>query len=125
MKGLEPAGEKVPNPDGAESLRAHQPMNRGTPADLINSILWMQKKPYREATIRSTLACMKSIANHSILENPESVREYIATFSISDNRKSILVDAAARYYDFKQIRFVKPIYRKMQKLPFIKLEREK
>jgi integrase len=84
----------------------------------------MQKKPYREATIRSTLACIKSIANHSILDNPESVREYIAQAKVSESRKCILVDAAARYYDFKQVRFVKPIYRKIQKLPFIPLERE-
>jgi integrase len=84
----------------------------------------MRKKPYREATIRSTLACVKSIARKSALDNPESVKEYVATAKVSDNRKCILLDAIARYYDFKQIPFQKPIYRKTLRLPFVPLERE-
>jgi integrase len=84
----------------------------------------MQKKPYREATVRSTIACIKSIARKAVLDNPESVREYVAKATLSENRKCVLVDAAARYYNFKGIPFTKPIYRKIQKLPFIPLERE-
>ena len=91
---------------------------------LFSFVLWMQKKPYREATIRSTLACVKSIARKVVLDNVESVREYIAKAKVSDSRKCILVDAVARYYDFKAIPFQKPIYRKNQRLPFIPLERE-
>jgi integrase len=67
---------------------------------------------------------MKSIANHSTLDNPESVREYIAKAKVSESRKCILVDAVSRYYEFKQIPWVKQIYREIQKLLFIPLERE-
>jgi hypothetical protein len=84
----------------------------------------MRKKPYREATVRSTVACLKSIARHSTLDDPESVREYIAQSQVSDNRKGILVDAIARYYDFRHIPFQRPIYRKIQRLPFLPLEKE-
>ena len=50
---------------------------------MVSFALWMKKKPYREATIRSTLSCVKSIARRSILDSQESVREYIATANVS------------------------------------------
>ena len=56
----------------------------------------MQKKPYREATIRSTLACVKSMARQANLDDPESVKEYIAKSKVSGNRKIVLVEAIAR-----------------------------
>jgi len=84
----------------------------------------MRKKPYREATIRSTLSCVKSVARRSILDSQESVREYVATANVSDNRKCILVDAMARYYDFRGTPFPRPVYQKILRLPFIPLERE-
>ena len=64
---------------------------------MVSFALWMKKRPYREATIRSTLSCVKSIARRSILDNQESVQEYIATANVSDNRKCILVDAVALF----------------------------
>jgi integrase len=84
----------------------------------------MRKKPYSEATVRSTVACIKSIARQANLVDPESVKEYIAKSRVSQNRKCVLADAIARYYNFKQIPFQKPIYRKILRLPFIPLEKE-
>ena len=84
----------------------------------------MKEKPYREATISSTLSCIKSMARKTNLDNPESVKEYIATANVSDNRKGILIDAMARYYDYRGIPFQRPVYRKILRLPFIPVERE-
>ncbi len=83
-----------------------------------------RRNPYREAPIRSTIACVESVARKTELDDPESIGEYVATTTVSDNRKCILVDAIARYYDFKQIEFEKPIYGKIRKLPFIPLEQK-
>jgi integrase len=119
-------------PEGFEPSLHSASLRSGKPVGLDQQVLsnlasfawWMQKKPYREATIRGTLTCLKSIARQSALDNPESVKEYIARAKVSENRKCILVDAVARYYDYKQIQFQKPIYRKIQRLPFIPQERE-
>ena len=69
----------------------------------------MQKKPYREATIIGTLACIKSIARQSTLDNLESVKEYIAKAKVSESRKCILVDTAARFYNYRGIPFSLPV----------------
>ena len=75
------------------------------------------QKPYPEATIRSTITCLKSIARIAPLDSPNSVLESIAISQVSENRKGILADAIARYYAFRQILFQKPIYRKIFRLP--------
>ena len=93
-------------------------------SSIISFVLWMRKKPYSEATVKSTVACIKSIARQANPNDPESVTEYVIKSRVSQNRKCVLADAIVRFYNFKQTPFQKPIYRKILRLPFIPLESE-
>jgi len=84
----------------------------------------MRKKPYSEATVRSTISCVKSIACQANVNDPKSVKECVAKSPVSQNRKLVLIDTITRYYNFKQTPFRKPIYRKILHVPFIPLEKE-
>jgi integrase len=84
----------------------------------------MRKQGYRESTIRPCVRALKAIAKRTNLLNSESVKTYLASAVLSDNRKEKLTDDLARFYRYKQITFDKPRYRRIEKLPFIPLESE-
>jgi hypothetical protein len=58
------------------------------------------------------------------LDDPEDVKALIDRKKVSGARKQILVDKYARYCEFRQITFSKPIYRAVKRLPFIPTEQE-
>jgi integrase len=84
----------------------------------------MQKKPYRESTIETTIKSIKALAREVDLNDVEAVKACIARRNVCDNRKAVLCESMARYYSYVKIPFQKPIYRRTQRLPFIPLERE-
>jgi integrase len=86
--------------------------------------LWMRKQGYRESTIRPCVRALKAIAKRTNLLNSESVKTYLASAVLSENRKAKLTDDLARFYRYKQIAFDRPRYRRIEKLPFIPLESE-
>lgn len=67
---------------------------------------------------------MRAIAKRTNLLNPESVKAYLATAQLSENRKEKLTHDLTRFYRYNNIRFEKPNYRRIEKLPFIPLEAE-
>jgi integrase len=84
----------------------------------------MRKQGYRESTIRPCVRALKAIAKRTNLLNSESVKTYLASAVLSENRKAKLTDDLARFYRYKQIAFDRPRYRRIEKLPFIPLESE-
>jgi integrase len=79
----------------------------------------MRKEGYRESTIQSTIQALKAVARRANLLDPESTKTYLASAKVSENRKCKLADDLARFYHYMQIRFEKPRYRRIDKIPFI------
>jgi hypothetical protein len=84
----------------------------------------MRKQGYRESTIQPCVRGLRAIMKRANLLNPESVKTYLASAPLSENRKEKLTDDLARFYHYKQITFDRPRYRRIEKLPFIPLESE-
>jgi len=79
----------------------------------------MQKQGYRQSTIQASVQALKAVARRANLLDPESTKTYLASAEVSENRKSKLADDLARFYHHMQIRFEKPRYRRIDKIPFI------
>ena len=84
----------------------------------------MKREGYRESTIRSTVAALKAIAKRSNLLEPEQVKAYLSRAPMGEGRKETVADYLKRFYEFLGVRFEKPRYRRIDKLPFIPLESE-
>jgi len=67
---------------------------------------------------------MKSIARHSNIHDPDSVKSYLARLNVTEARKEALVIRLNRFYRWKRIEWAPPRYHRIDKLPFIPLESE-
>jgi integrase len=103
-------------------------MNPGVSPKALGEILsfglWMRKQGYRESTTQPCIRSLRAIAKRTNLLNPESVKTYLASAQLSENRKEKLTHDLTRFYRYNNIRFEKPNYRRIEKLPFIPLESE-
>jgi integrase len=79
----------------------------------------MRKEGYRESTIQASVQALKAVARRANLLDPDSTKTYLALAKVSENRKCKLADDLARFYRYMQIRFEKPRYRRIDKIPFI------
>ncbi|MEM2514477.1 MAG: tyrosine-type recombinase/integrase [Candidatus Bathyarchaeia archaeon] len=119
VKALE---EKKAN---AESRAAGATENLKVSELLFNFAWWMKKQGYAEATIQGRIKLLKRfIRLGADLKDPESVKEVIAKQEWSANRKVNAVDAYTSFLQMTGGKWDPPIYRKVQKLPFIPTESE-
>ena len=93
-------------------------------SDLLAFGLWMRRSGYRPSTITSCIKALKAVARRSYIFNPESVKAYLASAKMSENRKQTVVDHLARFYRWKRTPFNRPNYKRTELLPFIPLESE-
>jgi hypothetical protein len=95
----------------------------------------MQKAGYRPSTVKTRIRSLKAVARRANLLDPESVKGYLATASVSVNRKQTVTEHLARFYKFasfykfrfykwKRIPFQAPHYKRIETVPFIPLESE-
>jgi len=84
----------------------------------------MQKAGYRPSTVNTCIRSLKAVARRANLLDPESVKGYLATASVSVNRKQTVTEHLARFYKWKRIPFEAPHYKRVETLPFIPLESE-
>jgi len=84
----------------------------------------MRKAGYKESTVRSCVKALKAIAKRTDLLNPESVKAYLATSSLSMSRRQTVTEHLDRFYKWKRIPFTRPMYHRIRPLPFIPLESE-
>ena len=85
--------------------------------------LWELKKAgYAESTIETTSQRLKLLAKHCNLNDPESVRSYIASKDCTMAYKSGLVDCYDRYVRFNHLEWSKPYFRREE--PIIQLPTE-
>ena len=73
----------------------------------------MRKEGYRESTIRPCIRALRAIAKRTNLLNRESVKSYLASTDLSENRKEKLTHDLSRFYKWKHIPFEKPTYRRV------------
>jgi integrase len=84
----------------------------------------MQREGFKESTVRSAVATLKSLERNADLRDPEAVKNYLANARISEGRKEKIVDDIARYYRHKGIQFAKPRYKRVDSLPYVPHENE-
>lgn len=92
--------------------------------EILSFGLSMRKQGYRESTVKPCIRALKSIARRANLLDSESVKSYLASAQLSENRKEKLTHDLTRFYHYKKMPFEKPRYRPVEKLPFIPLEAE-
>ncbi|MEM0049014.1 MAG: hypothetical protein QW424_01570 [Candidatus Bathyarchaeia archaeon] len=93
---------------------------------ILEFLWWMKKQGYRESTIESRGRKLRRLVKLGAnLLDPESVKDIIARQKCSDSTKEALVCAYDLFVKWLGIKWEKPTYKRIQKMPFIPLEREK
>ena len=125
MEGLGPCPVGVP---GFESPPPHHSLGPTVPAEnnarILEHALWLQKEGYRPSTIRGAIKNLKAIARHCNLLNPEAVKAYLAKAGYSENNRDKVIGDLTRFYKALNIKWYRPLSRRVEKLPFIPQESE-
>jgi integrase len=102
-----------------------EPTTRREEPLLFEYSLWQRKQGYRDTTIRPRVGMLKTLIKRGAdLLHPESVKAVIAVQAWSEGRKQNVVDAYSRFLDMQGITWTKPLYRRVETLPFIPTEQE-
>lgn len=89
----------------------------------IFSVLWeLKKKGLSESTIKNNAKLLKFLAKHINLDDPESVRGYVAMLDKNDSYKRNLVLAYQNYAKVKGIEWTRPKYYPSNRPPQIPSE---
>jgi integrase len=96
----------------------HTSLSNGNPS--IINILWKLKSDGKsEETIKNIGKCLRVLEKNAEINNPESVRDWIANSGKSEGYKRNLVNAYCHFVKFNGLTWNKPIYRESSKLPRI------
>ena len=89
-------------------------------------LVWLldEKQGFKESSIRSAIAALKAVARKVDIFDVEAVKSYLANAKVTEGRKERIVNDLTRFYKYKNIRFEKPRYTRVDILPFIAHERE-
>jgi len=82
----------------------------------------MKREGYSESYIKATGKRLRQIAKHCSLDNPEIVKDYIASTNCSPAFKETLVEAYDLYVKANGLKWSKPFYKRYDKLPRIPSE---
>jgi integrase len=92
---------------------------------IVEFLWWMKKQGYKETTIRGKSKRLSRLVKLGAdLFNPESVKEVIAAQSWNDSSKETTVHAYESFLKWAGLKWEKPRYKALRKLPFIPHERE-
>jgi integrase/recombinase XerD len=92
---------------------------------LVEYLWYMKKKGYAESTIKGRLKLIKRLINLGAdLNNPEEVKKVIAAQPWCEGRKSNACDAYTTFLEMHGKTWERPLYKGIQKLPFIPQESE-
>jgi integrase len=86
---------------------------------IINVLLKLKSNGLSESTLRTIGYILKELSCHSDLDNPQSVKEYMANKKCSNSFKIQMVKAYNYYAVLNGIQWIKPKYRYERKLPKI------
>jgi integrase/predicted RNA-binding Zn-ribbon protein involved in translation (DUF1610 family) len=93
---------------------------------IVEFLWWMKKQGYKETTIISRGSRLRRLVKlNAKLNDPDNVKEIIATQQCwSEARKEAMVYAYDLFAKWQGIKWQRPIYKAVRRLPFIPLERE-
>jgi integrase len=102
-----------------------KPTEAEAKAKIIEFLWWMKKQGYSEQTIyirgKKLQRFLRLGAN---LYNPESIKEVIARQGWKESQKETMVTAYDLFVKWLGLKWDKPSYKRVQRLPLIPLERE-
>jgi len=93
-------------------------------SQILQFAFWMQRTGYRNSTVKTCSRTLKGLARRTNLLDPESVKSFLASAQLSENRKTKVLEDVSRFYAFLKIPFERPRYKRIKTLPFIPLESE-
>ena len=98
-----------------------QPYNCNPPFynEIFNLLYQMKKDAYSDYTINFTRKALKYLAKHTNLNQPETIKSFIANKKTSDNYKRNLCIAYNKYCIFYKLTWDMPLYKQPKKLPNI------
>lgn len=92
---------------------------------VVEFLWWMRKQGYGEQTIYSRSKKLHRLLRLGAdLYDPESVKEVVARQSWRESQKEAVVCAYDLFVKWLGLKWDKPTYKRVRKLPFIPLERE-
>ena len=95
------------------------------PREKIFNTLWQMKKDgYAESTIRVTGKRLRMIAKTVDLDDPESVKGYVANKNSSNGYKEALCDVYDRYAKYNGLSWSRPRYERDDQPPYVPNEEE-
>jgi integrase len=86
---------------------------------IVTTLIKLKNRGLAEGTLRNVSFNLKHLAKHSNLDNPESVKEYIAKKNCANSQKTNLVKSYNYYAVVNGIQWIKPYYTHERKLPKI------
>lgn len=86
--------------------------------------LWLKKEGYRESTIIRYVKIIRVLSKRATILDGESVKTVIADSVWTEGTKALACDAYGLFAKMKGFTFEKPIYSRVDTLPFIPLEQE-
>jgi integrase len=90
---------------------------------LLDYAWWMKKQGYAKQTIQGRTSIINTLLNRQVnIENPESIKEYLASQECSPGRKRNIVHAITAYYKSKGTTWNPPKYHRIPKIPWIPQE---
>ncbi len=92
---------------------------------IVEFVWWMKKNGYRETTIRMASKRLRVLAKRGAdLQDPESVKETIAKQSWAEATKLNASQIYTLLLKMQGLTWEQPIYKAVQKIPFIPTEKE-
>ena len=85
---------------------------------------WLLKEGFRPQTIQSHIRTLRFLARNVNSDDPETVREFLASRKSSGGRKPNVVAIYSKYSKYSGIAFSEPRYAREDGLPFVPLQKE-
>lgn len=101
-----------------------EPTFHGSAGRILSFLAHLSNEGYRPSSIESHGRILRYLARNGSIEDPESIRSFIASRHVSGGRKENLVEAYRKYALYHQIIFRVPHYSRVDSLPFIPLQAE-
>ena len=89
------------------SKASYPPSVDDTKENIVNLLISLRNKGYRQFTLRNLGFALKQLARHSVLGSPESVKAFISTKQ-DESYKKKLVDIYSLYAEKCNLCFDKP-----------------
>ena len=104
--------------DHGPKLQYHVPSyDSSTKERILNTLISLKRKGLARSTLEHISFILKYLAKHCDLNNPESVKDFIANKNVENSYKNQLVKIYNYYAQINGIEWDKPKYREERRLP--------